>query len=409
VKWAISKFEDVAVQEKGAIVSGPFGSNISSKFFVDEGVPVIRGNNLTFGQRHFIDDGFVYLTEEKAQEFRNCIAVTDDLVFTAAGTIGQVGIIPRETRFDRYIISNKQLRVRCDRSKVNPLFLFLWFTTEEMRQHIINKNTGCSIPLINLSILRGLPVPVPPLEVQNRIADILSAYDDLIEINRRRMALLEDAARQLYREWFVRLRFPGHEHTRIVDGVPEGWARKVLGELCVEIRKSVLPETLEPDTPYIGLEHMPRRSISLSEWGTAGQVISGKHQFHEGEILFGKIRPYFHKVGIAFVDGVASSDAIIIHALRPLFRGLVLMTVSSDPFVAVTAQTMREGSKMPRADWKTMKQYLVPVPPDGLLSNFESTIQSIVEQLKMLAFASQKLRTARDLLLPRLISGEVTV
>ena len=220
MKWSFANFEDVALPGKGAIVSGPFGSNIGSRFFVDEGVPVIRGNNLTFGERQFIDEGFVFLTEEKSLEFKNCGAVADDLIFTAAGTIGQVGIIPHNTRFDRYIISNKQLRVRCDLSKVHPLFLFFWFTTEYMRQHIINQNRGCSIPLINLGTLRKLPIPIPPLPVQEKVATTISAYDELIENNRRRMALLEESARLLYREWFVRLRFPGHASTRLNDGVP---------------------------------------------------------------------------------------------------------------------------------------------------------------------------------------------
>ena len=394
---------------KGAIVSGPFGSNIGSRFFVDEGVPVIRGNNLTFGQRRFVDDGFVYLTEEKAQEFRNCEAIEGDLVFTAAGTIGQVGIIPPDTRFERYIISNKQLRVRCDKSKVSPLFLFLWFTTREMRQHIINKNSGSTIPLINLGILRGLPVPLPPLEVQEQIATNISAYDEMIENNRRRMALLEESARLLYHDWFVRLRFPGHEHNRITDGVPEGWERTMLGDLCCEIRESVSPDILEPDTHYIGLEHMPRRSISLNDWGTVEQVTSSKHRFRAGEILFGKIRPYFHKVGVAFVDGVASSDAIVIRPVDERLHGLVLMTVSSDEFVAVTSQAMKEGSKMPRADWKQMQAYSVPLPSFGLLSTFDSVIHPIIAQLKALTFSNQKLRAARDLLLPRLMSGEITV
>lgn len=301
------------------------------------------------------------------------------------------------------------IRVRPQRDKANSRFFFYYFSAPQGRGLMRTIVSGAAVKGIRGSDLAKLQINVPLLPVQDAIADILKNYDDLIENNRRRMALLTEAARQLYREWFVRFRFPGHEHTRIVEGVPEGWVRKVLGELCEEIRESVLPETLEPDTPYIGLEHLPRRSISLSEWGTADQVTSSKHRFREGEILFGKIRPYFHKVGVAFVDGVASSDAIVIRALRPQIRALVLMTVSSDPFVAVTAQTMREGSKMPRADWKQMKQYIVPVPPAGLLCNFESTIQSIVEQLKTLAFASQKLRTARDLLLPRLMNGELVV
>ena len=134
----MTKLEQYALPGKGAVVSGPFGSNIGSRFFVDVGVPIIRGNNLTKGERRFIDDGFVFLTEEKASEFKNCEALAGDLVFTAAGTIGQVGVIPHNSRFERYIISNKQLRFRCDLDKANPWFVYYWFCTAEMRQYIIS-------------------------------------------------------------------------------------------------------------------------------------------------------------------------------------------------------------------------------------------------------------------------------
>jgi type I restriction enzyme S subunit len=297
------------------------------------------------------------------------------------------------------------LKPLCD--KITSRFLYYSLVTDQIG--LINAAGGSAQKNLLLGELRRFLIKVPSLSVQNEITSILSTYDDLIENNRRRMALLEDAARRLYREWFVRLRFPGHEHTHITKGMPEGWKRKVLRDLCQEIRETVSPESIDQDIPYIGLEHMPRRSISLSEWGKAEQVTSSKHRFREGEILFGKIRPYFHKVGIAFIDGVASSDAIVIRPLDLKVHGLVLMTVSSDPFVAVTAQTMREGSKMPRADWKQMQQYMVPLPPDGLLSNFESAIQAIIAQLKTLTFGNQKLRTARDLLLPRLMSGEIAI
>ena len=154
---------------------------------------------------------------------------------------------------------------------------------------------------------------------------------------------------------------------------------------------------------------MPRRSIALDDWGQAGHVTSNKFRFREGEILFGKIRPYFHKVGVAFVDGISSSDAIVIRPRHPTLHGFVLMTVSSDPFVAATAQSMREGSKMPRADWKQMQAYPVPLPPSGLLSIFESFVSQTIKQLKTLTQANHKLRAARDLLLPRLMSGEIAV
>ncbi len=287
----------------------------------------------------------------------------------------------------------------------SPRFIYYFLHTLDFKRF----DVGNSNPTLNRNHIHDIPITIPPCPIQDSIASILSAYDDLIENNRRRMALLEESARLLYREWFVRLRFPGHEHTRIIDGVPEGWERTTLGNLCKEIRELVLPDEVEPDTPYIGLEHMPRRSISLNEWGKAEQVTSGKHLFRAGEILFGKIRPYFHKVGITFVDGVASSDTIVMRPLEKKLRGLALMTVSSDEFIALTAQTMKEGSKMPRADWKQMQQYSVQLPPDGLLSSFDSVIQDIIGQLKTLSFTNQKLRAARDLLLPRLMSGEIAV
>jgi type I restriction enzyme S subunit len=170
-----------------------------------------------------------------------------------------------------------------------------------IQRHVQQFTQGAAQDNLSQEKLLSIEFQVPTVDEQRRIASILSTYDDLIENNRRRMALLEEAARQVYQEWLVRLRFPGREHTRIVDGVPEGWARKRLGEVCYDVRDAVLPDALEPDTPYIGLEHMPRRSISLTEWGSVEQVTSTKLRFREGEILFGKIRPYFHKVGIAML------------------------------------------------------------------------------------------------------------
>lgn len=159
----------------------------------------------------------------------------------------------------------------------------------------------------------------------------LTAYDDLIENDRRRMALLEDAARKPYREWFIRLRFPGHEHTPIHNGLPEGWEWVTLGNLCANVRVIASPDQIDADIPYIGLEHIPRRSISQTDWGRVEDVTSSKHKFSAGDILFGKIRLCFHKVSLAFVDGVASPDAIVLRPNEAAVHSLVLTAVSSDP------------------------------------------------------------------------------
>jgi type I restriction enzyme S subunit len=324
------------------------------------------------------------------------------LVLEGAGQCSYVAAVAEPTTFESHLI-----RVRLDQSKADPLFYHYFFRSPYSGMSTIVQQ--CAQAGIRASELSELPVGYPPIQEQRKIVGQLLPYDDLIDNNRRRMALLEESARQLYREWFVRLRFPGHEHTPIVDGVPQGWVRRLLGDLCSEVRDMVLPETLEPDTPYIGLEHIPRRSISLNDWGSVEEVTSSKCRFKTGEIIFGKIRPYFHKVGVAFVDGVTSSDAIVVRPADETVHGLVLMTMSSDEFVAVTAQQMKEGSKMPRADWKQMKAFSVPVPPPGLLKSFDDLIQPTVEQLRSLSLANQKLRQARDLLLPRLMNGELAV
>lgn len=291
-----------------------------------------------------------------------------------------------------------------DYKGLDPEFFYHFLQTQ--KAYFESVAYGAAIQNINTEILRSTKISLPPIEEQRRIADVLKSYDDLIENNRRRMALLEDSARLLYREWFVHLRFPGHTTTRISDGVPEGWRKVELGEICEAVRESVSPDDVEPDTPYIGLEHMPRRSISLGEWDTAEKVTSNKFRYYEGDILFGKIRPYFHKVGIAFTDGIASSDAIVIRAKQQEHAALLLMTVSSDPFVTDAAQSMKEGSKMPCADWKQMVCYPVLIPPTGLLEQFSETIRATTDQLKTLTLQTQKLKTARDLLLPKLMGGE---
>ena len=373
----------------------------------DEG-PIFLGiKNVTADGRLEISDVRYILEQHFAKWTRRVVPQENDIVFSYEATLHRYALIPEGFRG---CLGRRMALVRPDTSKVEPRFLHYYFLSDNWRTVVEgNVISGATVDRIPLIRFPDFEVRIPDRLTQQRIASILSAYDDLIENNRRRIQLLEQAARLLYKEWFVHLRFPGHEHVKIRNGVPEGWEKKVLGDLCEEVRESMSPASLEPDTPYIGLEHMPRRSITLNEWGKVEEVSSSKHRFREGEILFGKIRPYFHKVGIAFVDGVASSDAIVIRPSNENLRALVLMTVSSDDFVAVTAQTMKEGSKMPRADWKQMKQYPIPRPPDGMLSTFNGTIEPIVQQLKSLSFANQQLGNARDLLLPRLMNGEVSV
>ena len=169
-KWIHTTLNDICRSDKGAIISGPFGSNISSKFFVLDGVPVIRGNNLSLSLDKFYDDDFVFVTEEKADEL-NCYAEEGDLIFTAAGTIGQVGILEAPLKYKKYVISNKQLRARIDTRKVDLLYAYYWFASAWMQNYFIRNNKGSTVPLITLSELKDAPISYPEdITEQKKIA-----------------------------------------------------------------------------------------------------------------------------------------------------------------------------------------------------------------------------------------------
>lgn len=386
------------ISQLGRVVTGKTPPTSRQEFFGGE-YPFVTPSDLEY-DHYFCRTTERTVTDEAKAALSNQFISAGAVMFTCIGaTIGKCAIAPVEC------LTNQQINSVVANDETDSKFLYYLLC------HNVNVvkglGGGAATPIVSKSKFEEIELLVPSLRDQQAIAQVLSAYDDQIENNRRRMMLLEDAARQLYREWFIRLRFPGHEHTRITDGLPDGWERRTLGDICTDIRESVLPDALEPETPYIGLEHMPRRSISLTEWDTAESVTSTKHRYKEGDILFGKIRPYFHKVGIAFTHGVASSDAIVIRPNSDDMRSFVLMTVSSDEFVKEASQTMREGSKMPRADWKLMTKYPVALPPVGLLESFSTTAAAITDQLRNLCFQNLNLKAARDLLLPRLMSGEI--
>jgi type I restriction enzyme, S subunit len=297
-------------------------------------------------------------------------------------------------------------------SQLDPYYLALIFNSTLGRSRVAGNLVGVAQQHFNVNVAKEMVVNIPPLSTQRKIASILSAYDDLIENNTRRIAILEEMAQSLYREWFVHFRFPGHEKKRLVESklglIPEGWEVVKLGDIAQEIRRGVNPEAIDPETPYIGLEHLPRKSIALSEWGKAKEVQSTKLLFKKGEILFGKIRPYFHKVGVAPVDGVCSTDTIVIVPCAEEYFAITLCCVSSDEFVDHATQTS-QGTKMPRANWDILVRYPIVLPPSPILSRFNEFVREMVMQIQNMIYRNRNLRQTRDLLLPKLISGEVDV
>ena len=289
---------------------------------------------------------------------------------------------------------------------------FLYYALQQKLSEFRSFSTGAATKFLTMNILNRTEILLPSLEQQRRIASILGAYDDLIGVNRQRIALLEEMSRRLFEEWFVHFRFPGHEDRALAGkkntALPEGWRSGELGVVCSEIRDAVLPCNVEGNTPYVGLEHIPRRSTTLDAWGRADQVTSTKLRFQSGDVLFGKIRPYFHKVVFAPFEGVSSSDAIVIRSRSPEFIGLVLSITSSDSFVAQSVASSN-GTKMPRANWGVLARTPISLPPDGLMATFNKAVVSWAKLAAALNSANVRLAASRDQLLPRLITNELSL
>jgi len=374
----------------------------------DSGVRLITAKVIKDG---FINESsFEFIAEDEYDTWmRRGLPQQWDIVITTEAPMGEVAQLRTA---ERVALAQRVILLRADPQVMDQNFLFHALKSPFVRAELSRRATGTTVLGVKQSELRQIRIPYYSLHVQRHLAGILSAYDNLIENNTKRIKILEEMARSLYREWFVHFRFPGHEMTMLVDApggkIPKGWESCRLGDLVEETREAVDPSTMDPAMPYFGLEHLPRRSIALGTWGTAGEVQSTKLHVRVDDILFGKIRPYFHKVGVTPVGAVCSSDTIVMRVKSSEHFGTVLCCVSSDDFVAHATRTS-QGTKMPRASWDVLRKYPIALAPPRLLVRFNEIIVDSVQLIHRLVLKNRSLATSRDLLLPRLISGEIDV
>ncbi|GAA2261570.1 restriction endonuclease subunit S [Actinomadura luteofluorescens] len=267
------------------------------------------------------------------------------------------------------------------RDGVNPRYVHYLLKRLDLNRYRI----GSGQPLLTHAILNGLPVPRLGRAEQDAAASVLGALDDKIEVNGR-IAAAGDA--------LVRARY---DEAAAVAG-----AVIAIGELGDLVRRGVPPQRIARDENYIALEHMPKRHMWLSTWTDASGVTSAKRRFAAGDVLFGKLRPAFHKVGLAFVDGVASSDILVVRAKDADRRGWLLAALASDDVVA-HACAVSDGTRMPRARWQDIAAFTVPWPGDGAARAFGGFAAALARRVEAAASESAALAKLRDALLPELI------
>jgi type I restriction enzyme S subunit len=377
--------------------------------FTSRGIGFIKAECIS-SDGGLIKEKQVYIDEETDQLLKRSRLQEDDVLFSIAGVIGRTALVQQSALPAN---TNQAIAIlRPDTSRIIPRFLYYSVRARGFQDHSLGHVVQTAQANVSLGVLSAAPIWLPNLSTQRRIASILSAYDDLIENSQRRIKILESMARALYREWFVHFRFPGYEnHPRVASPlgeIPEGWEVKKLGEVAEEIRRSVPKGLLEDPAPFVGLEHIPRRSLALDAWESTTELGSNKLEFKKGEVLFGKIRPYFHKVSVAPFDGLCSADTIVIRSRRPEHYGMVVGCVSSDDFVALATATSN-GSKMPRASWSVLAEHQITIPSSTVGRQFSAIIEPAIAQMQTLVFQIQNLRRIRDLLLPRLLSGQIAL
>jgi type I restriction enzyme S subunit len=267
---------------------------------------------------------------------------------------------------------------------------FLFFLLEHL--HIADYAEGSALPYLRASDLSNLPVALPVIDEQRGIAATLGALDDKIESNRRSQVTGEKLIRSLVTAALER-------STGEVG---------VLRDYCNLIKEPARIGALTADLHYIAFEHMPRGSIFLDNWGNAEGLGSDKSYFQVGDILFGKLRPYFKKVGIAPVDGVCSTDILVLRPIRKADTALVAVVASSDPLID-SLSAAATGTRMPRASWKDLASWPVPEMTTLERDELADQVAPLVERLTAMTHETKRLQLLRDTLLPELLSGRIRV
>lgn len=298
-------------------------------------------------------------------------------------------------------------------SRTNPNFLYYLARTELVRGTAINSMTGATgRQRADICAIANLEILLPPLHIQQRISQVLSTYDNLINNNNRRIALLEESIHLLYKEWFVRSRFPGYESVKVVDGIPEGWSKAPATQVI-----DFNPKTSAPKgevRPYLPMEAVSTNSMIISEIDT--RPVGGGAKFKNGDTLLARITPCLENGKTAFVQfmeddnmvATGSTEFIVMRSthVTPYW---VYCLARSHNFRQHAINSMAGSDGRQRVKPECFDQYTVLCSPLQILKYFDTIAAPIFKQIKYLNSQNQKLKEARDLLLPRLMNGSIAV
>lgn len=375
-----------------------------------QGIPFVTISNInSMNQLDFSDTMFVpkeyYQSLDEKRKVRK-----GDVLYSVVGSFG----IPVLIKEERPFVFQRHIAIlRPKEDIVDSGFLFYTMLSRDFYAKADAVAIGAAQRTVSLGSLRNIKIDVPSLESQKHIADILSAYDDLIENNQKQIKLLEEAAQRLYKEWFVDLHFPGHENTKIVDGVPEGWNWCKLEDAIQFDPKVTL--TKERMKQFVPMSALSTSSMVLDESQFTETTTNSGSKFQNGDTLLARITPCLENGKTAYVSGlesdegtVGSTEYIVMRA-KTINSYMVYLLARTDDFrqSAINSMSGSDGRQRVKSDKLKMLDYLQPT--SELVEKFENVEEPIFEKIYRLSKQMQQARQARDLLLPKLMSGEVEV
>lgn len=354
------------------------------------GYPLIRTPNV--GKGRLLLEG-VHRVSKDIYDKRNIRGVPQegDLIFAREAPAGNVAVIQKGQNI---CLGQRTVLLRPNRELADSDYLAYYLLTPQQQYKLLGTANGATVAHVNLPVIRDLDVTLPSLDVQKKIAAILSAYDDLIENNRKQIKLLEEAAGRLYREWFVELRFPGHETTPVTDGVPEGWSAGVLGDIAIFKRgKTITRAQIHAGkVPVVAGGLQP--AYYHNEANTSAPVITVSGSGANA----GFARLYS-------VDVFASDCSFADSRTTPyLYFVYCFVTANKAAFNA-----LQKGAAQPHVYAKDINALKLQIPPKGIMQMFCELVSPYYGKIKILQRQIEKAAEARDRLLPKLMSGEIEV
>jgi type I restriction enzyme S subunit len=417
-RWSWLRLDDAC--------EGVFDCPHSTPTLVSTGPFVVRSQDIITGV--FRTEQAARVSEETYRERTlRVVPARGDILYSREGTyFGIAAEVPKDTRV---CLGQRMVLIRPKVGVIDFRFLRHWLNSPIMASHIHGYRDGSVAERLNLPTIRALPVVVPPLREQHVIAHILGMFEDKIKVNRRMNETLEAMARALFKSWFVNFdpvrakaqgRDPGLPKpladlfpTRLVDSelgeIPEGWEVKTLGAVLKQRVERCEPSDETASRPYVPIDCIASNSLLLADSKPGVEAQSSLTRFYKGDLLFGAMRPYFHKVCIAPFDGTTRTTVFVLVPKRSQDFGFATLLLHY-PDTIDYATRNSTGSTIPYALWtSSLEDMPAVIPPPQVRKGFDEAVRHILYRIPAPFFENCTLAALRDTLLPKLISGEVRI